>query len=132
MPSRIDPQAKAAKLGNFNYRKGRNIEWERKNAWEAAGFAVIRAAGSHGVADLIAYGNGEAYFIQVKTTRFPGMVERLKRQFIEAAKPTLPEGCRWVLEVRCFRNRQVFGVVLDGEGKVIVDAPESPDVVDAP
>ena len=119
------PSAKKANDGNPGYRKGRRIEWERKAAWERAGFTVSRSAGSHGLADLIAYGQEQAYFIQVKSTRFTGMVERLKREFIKTKKPTLPEGCRWVLEIRCWRDRHVYGVVLAGDGKtIIVDAPE--------
>lgn len=63
--------------------KGRRHEYRAKEMWEKEGAFVARAAGSKGVADLVAVKNGQAFLIQVKTNRKPSKneVERL----IEAA-----------------------------------------------
>jgi Holliday junction resolvase len=54
---------------NHNYVKGRNAEYYWKKKLESQGFAVIRTAGSHSPADLIA-GNGDfVYAIQVKASK---------------------------------------------------------------
>lgn len=41
-------------MPNRNYEAGRRLEWEVKADLEALGYIVIRAAGSHGHADLVA------------------------------------------------------------------------------
>jgi len=54
---------------NKNYIKGRNAEYYFKKKLESQGYAVIRTAGSHSPADLIA-GNGNlVYAIQVKASK---------------------------------------------------------------
>lgn len=40
--------------GNPRYRRGRALEYLIKSKIEALGYFVVRAAGSHGVADLVA------------------------------------------------------------------------------
>lgn len=51
-----------------NYNKGRSFEYRVKKMYEAAGWFVIRAAGSKGVADLVAIApeGKEIHFIQCK------------------------------------------------------------------
>ena len=44
-------------MGNLNYRKGRRKEYKIKLQLEAQGYTVLRAAGSHGFADLVAIDN---------------------------------------------------------------------------
>jgi Holliday junction resolvase len=53
---------------NKNYIKGRNYEYKIKKLYELAGFTVLRTAGSHGFADLIAVRmeTKEVIFIQCK------------------------------------------------------------------
>jgi Holliday junction resolvase len=56
-------------MTNKNYIKGRNAEYYFKKKLESQGYAVIRTAGSHSPADLIA-GNGDlVYAIQVKASK---------------------------------------------------------------
>lgn len=57
------------------YIKGRRHEWRAKEMWEKDGAFVVRAAGSKGVADLVAIKNGQAYLIQVKVNRKPSKNE---------------------------------------------------------
>ena len=54
-------------MTNVNYIKGRAFENYVANYLRRNGFYVIRAAGSHGVYDLVAIRNGIAYGIQCKT-----------------------------------------------------------------
>lgn len=54
-------------MPNRNYIKGRAKEYRIKKEYEDAGFYVVRTAGSHGVCDLVAFGeNGLVVPIQVK------------------------------------------------------------------
>ena len=55
-----------------NYKKGRAKEYRIKKAYEKNGWKVLRTAGSHGFADLIAIHPKEHYifFIQSKQKNF--------------------------------------------------------------
>jgi len=55
------------------YAKGRKKEYKLKNKLEKEGYIVLRTAGSHGFADLIAISldEHEIRFIQVKPDYFP-------------------------------------------------------------
>ena len=48
------------------YKKGRLFEYKVKKEFEKRGYYVVRSAGSKGVFDLIAIGNGEVLGIQCK------------------------------------------------------------------
>lgn len=52
-----------------NYRRGARLEYRVKQRLEAAGFYVVRSAGSHGVADLVGIKDGQVYLVQVKGKR---------------------------------------------------------------
>lgn len=59
-------------MPNPKYQAGYRLELETKKKWEAKGYYVIRSAGSHGIADLVALcsgssGNPLVYLIQCKT-----------------------------------------------------------------
>jgi Holliday junction resolvase len=54
---------------NKNYIRGRNAEYYCKKRLEAEGYSVIRTAGSHSPADLIAANGNMVYAIQVKASR---------------------------------------------------------------
>jgi len=43
------------------YQRGYRFELETKKLWEAKGYLVVRAAGSHGIADLVAIKNDSGY-----------------------------------------------------------------------
>lgn len=57
--------------------KGRRAEWYIRDRYLAAGCQVTRAAGSKGIADLIAHSPEAAavYFISVKVNSWPGKAE---------------------------------------------------------
>ena len=54
-------------MPNKNYLRGRRLEWQVKKDLEADGWTVMRTAGSHGFADLIALRDDTIRFIQCKT-----------------------------------------------------------------
>ena len=59
-------------MPNNNYKAGYRLELSTKKKWEKNGYYVIRSAGSHGIADLVALcagssGNPMVYLIQCKT-----------------------------------------------------------------
>jgi len=54
------------KMPNKNYVKGRAKEYRLKKKYEEKGYIVMRTAGSHGFADLIAINSEEVLFIQSK------------------------------------------------------------------
>lgn len=59
-------------MPNKKYQAGYRFELETKKKWEEKGYWVIRAAGSHGKADLVAIKRNppkytEVYLIQCKT-----------------------------------------------------------------
>jgi holliday junction resolvase Hjr len=49
------------------YERGRSFEWKVAKDLTDNGYLVIRAAGSKGAADLVAFKPGEVLFIQCKT-----------------------------------------------------------------
>lgn len=63
---------------NKNYVAGRNFEYQRRKVWEKLGYTVLRTAGSHGFADLIAVrpGNGVT-FIQCKRVETEVQADKL-------------------------------------------------------
>ena len=58
-------------MANKQYVKGRRYEYKVKKDYEALGYVVLRTAGSHGFADLIAISTAtrEVIFIQCKTSK---------------------------------------------------------------
>jgi len=61
-------------MPNANYIRGRNKEYRLKKKYEKKGYIVLRTAGSHGFADLIAIKNlglvNQIIFIQAKPKNF--------------------------------------------------------------
>jgi Holliday junction resolvase len=71
-----------------NYARGANFERTVKADLEAKGYLVIRAAGSHGIMDLVAFkeywtDEGAIWFIQAKTNGKMSPPER--RELFESA-----------------------------------------------
>lgn len=58
-------------MPNLKYKRGRAKEYRIKNSLEKQGLIVLRTAGSHGFADLIAIDkeNKEIIFIQAKSKK---------------------------------------------------------------
>lgn len=55
-------------MGNNNYTRGAAYERKVKETLESHGWYAVRAAGSHGLTDVVAFdGYGQSYFIQCKT-----------------------------------------------------------------
>ena len=52
---------------NTNYRRGVRAEYKAKKLLESTGYTVIRAAGSHGMFDLVALSRLGGRAIQIKT-----------------------------------------------------------------
>lgn len=66
-------------MPNARYQRGRRAEWEVRKAYEAQGATVVRAAGSKGAVDLVAWTEHGGSFIQVKAGRpaSPAEIRRL-------------------------------------------------------
>jgi len=58
------------------YKRGALLERRVKKLLEKDGYYVVRAAGSKGIADLVAIKNSQAYLIQVKSERISA-IERI-------------------------------------------------------
>jgi len=63
---------------NKKYQAGRRFEYAVKKYLEGKGYIVLRTAGSHGFADLVALGNSEILFIQCKYGTKPTKKDREK------------------------------------------------------
>lgn len=69
-------------MPNYNYRRGTAFEYKRRKVWEADGYVVLRTAGSHGFADLIATRPDQVVtFIQCKLTKVESLQTRLIHEF---------------------------------------------------
>ncbi len=80
--------------------KGRHAEHRARALLEAAGFAVSRAAGSKGPADLIAWDTTCVRFISVKSgTKYASAIEREALQ--QMARPTNSSIEVWRFPDRC-------------------------------
>jgi holliday junction resolvase Hjr len=52
-----------------HYRTGADFERKVRDSLEADGYSCIRAAGSHGVVDMVALKEGQILLVQVKRTQ---------------------------------------------------------------
>lgn len=95
-------------MTNKNYISGRRWEYKVKDQWEKDGYVVIRASGSHGDFDLVAFNPhlvDMPYFIQCKRTRSESEGMRLLKEWRE--HPPFPPGrvgFKQVLEVVVHRK----------------------------
>lgn len=92
-------------MSNKNYIKGRAFEYKRMKAWERNGYTVLRTAGSHGFADLVAVKRTyPVEFIQCKVCKTNAEAQRLINAFATAANlhsPHFHESIEvWVSETR--------------------------------
>jgi len=68
------------------YAKGRALEYECKQVLESLGYVVIRSAGSHSPADLVACRDGKIAFIQVQSdSHLPRSKEDALKAFAKRA-----------------------------------------------
>ena len=77
------------------YAKGARREHASKRLLEARGYAVVRAAGSHGAFDLVAFSAADVVLVQVKSNRWPGTVEMAALRAFPAPPHTRKEAHRW-------------------------------------
>jgi len=84
-----------------NYSRGRAAEYRAKVALERAGYCVVRAAGSKGPADLVAFDNVSIRLISVKVNCYASAGEREQLQLLPAPQNASREiwryasGCSW-------------------------------------
>jgi hypothetical protein len=86
-------------MPNSKYRAGRDLEYAAARDLEANGYQVIRAAGSHGLADLIGFKPGELVIVQCKTDGKMTATQRAKlsalADMVPASPPVVPLIARW-------------------------------------
>jgi hypothetical protein len=86
-------------MPNAKYRAGRDLEYAAARDLEANGYLVVRAAGSHGLADLIAFKTGELLIVQCKTDGKMTAQQRYRLTelacMVPASPPAVPLIARW-------------------------------------
>jgi Holliday junction resolvase len=105
---------------NSNRKRGDYLEHSAKAALEAAGWLVIRAAGSYGPADLWAARRGELWLISCK---LDGYVRPAERAHLTAAADKA-----WGLPMIASRQARgrVWFVELGGEAHADLPVPPRP------
>ena len=98
-------------MPNKNYIAGRAFEYATMRDYEKRGFDCIRASGSHGEFDVIAYALGrKPVFIQCKKVESRSTGNLLVDRFVETTEP-----CLWYHQ--CMRVK-VKGVVTPMEATI--------------
>src|SRR3990167_3652481 len=84
--------------GNSNYRRGRAAEYELMGLLKKEGYSVLRTAGSHGFADIVAYTDNQTpvRLIQVKSTKSKATRDAL---FMGWAPKTTPKALTFTTEL---------------------------------
>lgn len=76
-------------MPNRNYIAGRNFEYATMRTWEKSGFKCIRASGSHGEYDVIAYRlHHYPVFLQCKVVTTEAEANRLIKAWKEDTRPS--------------------------------------------
>ena len=112
---------------NVNYVKGVRLERKAKQILEAQGYHVIRAAGSHGFADLVAaddQGVVPVRFIQVKSAKGKGRPSTPP----QCSFPLMPNAYAYTQEIWLWRGRQWYQWILTtlGEWRCVDEVPSKP------
>jgi Holliday junction resolvase len=79
-----------------NKAKGTRREHAARRILELAGYTVIRAAGSHGLFDLVAVGPRDCRLVQVKCNGYLSGVEREQLQLLVVPDNVVKECWRFV------------------------------------
>ncbi len=96
-------------MANKNYQAGRRFEYERRNAWIAYGYEVVRASGSHGSFDLICLQSNQVpVLIQCKRVSTMAEAKRLMASF--ESHPPLQPSIKYV---------QIMEVKVKGKGEIL-------------
>ena len=86
------------------YSDGRKLEYAAAADLRANGYVVMRTAGSHGPADLIAIKPGELLFVQCKLDGYLTPDERAKLQTLALMVDAVAVVARWVKDGRAARQ----------------------------
>lgn len=97
------------------YEKGRRAEYEVRDHLQAHGYAVIRSAGSKGIADLVAFRRGFVLFVQVKRVDEP-LTPAERAALLGLADHLGSHIAVPLLALRLPRQRNIFYRVLTGPG----------------
>lgn len=82
-------EKKTTNMPNNNYIAGRRFEYECMAYWRELGYKTIRAAGSHGEADIVAYRpDRKPELVQCKLTKTESTGRALLKQFKLATTPS--------------------------------------------
>lgn len=116
-PAEWDALMELKRTASSKYRRGRDFEYRTKKKLEDAGFLVVRAAGSKGPADLVAFKEGELLFVQCKIGDWHEV--KAWNELIElaesvGAKPIFAQGKNrktmfWVMKRKDESRRSVLG-----------------------
>lgn len=77
-------------MPNSNYLAGRRFEYEVMKDLRNSGYKVIRASGSHGEFDIIAYKPKSALFIQCKVVETVATRDRMIKAWRAGGYPNSP------------------------------------------
>ena len=98
-------------MPNANYKAGRRFEYEQAHYYESLGFAVVRAAGSHGLFDLVCLREHEVpLLVQCKLVERDGRASALLSRFHD--NPPFPptRKFRQAMDVRVKGSKEVHRV----------------------
>jgi hypothetical protein len=113
-------------MPNSKYRAGRDLEYAAARDLEANGYLVIRAAGSHGLADLIAFKPGELVIVQCKADGKMTAAQRGKLYEMAAMVPASPPAAALIARWESTGPRGGRSVAYKRIWHVLVD-PWTPD-----
>ena len=82
-------------MGQTNYQKGYRLELRAAKELRAHGYYVIRSAGSHGPADVIALNSSRIIIIQIGTTGSKGPKDEDLLRRVPAPSGTLRQIWLW-------------------------------------
>ena len=115
---------------NPRYVRGRKAEWKSRDLLVKQGYTVVRAAGSKGAYDLVAWNTAETVLVQVKCDRWPTKpeVEALVRV------PTPPGGRKLIHRWDYREAKPYVREVWPGwrPGPREIHAPPTRGVIDVP
>ena len=76
-------------MPNKNYVNGRALEYQIMEEWREKGYEVIRASGSHGLYDVVAFRSDRPVeFIQAKRVEDESTANRLLKSFTDTTAPS--------------------------------------------
>ena len=98
---------------NHNYNAGRNFEYKRRNFYKREKYEVIRAAGSHGLFDLMAFDSDRPTLcIQCKRVEKRSHANRMLKQFRESPPLRPSRYFHQVLEVYVKEDREILSTTV--------------------